>query len=270
MKALTKYSKNRKAAINSLLEKPKRKYTSGTFHKLRVEIKKLNALFELLKFCSKDFKQKNTFKPFKLIFRQAGKIRELQIQEEMLNKYLLDSSLNDYIASLKKLRLKEQKMFFSIVNKKHAVGLNNKFHEVASLLSAVSDQKVAGYLEKKKDFIIQLISQNILEMKQVHELRKQLKIFNYNRESLSLEKSNKRLSKQDVLPVLLGEWHDLQVIIRDLKKAIDARQISQKEILQLERIQEEISSCSDTLFSKINIARLESDFFDANNQRTNV
>ena len=39
-----------------------------------VEIKKLNALFELINFCDKDFKRKKTFKPIKEIFQQAGAV----------------------------------------------------------------------------------------------------------------------------------------------------------------------------------------------------
>jgi len=47
-------------------------------------------------------------KPLKLIFRQAGKVRELQIEEAMLRKYFINNLLKDYRASLKKLRLKDK------------------------------------------------------------------------------------------------------------------------------------------------------------------
>ena len=94
MKAPTKYLKKREDAINFLLEKPTRAYTIDTFHKLRVEINKLNAFFELINFYSKDFKRKKTFKPFKLIFRQAGKVRELQVEEAILRKYFLNNFID--------------------------------------------------------------------------------------------------------------------------------------------------------------------------------
>jgi len=58
VKALTEYFKNREDAISFLLQKSARAYTPVTFHKLRVEIKKVNAFFELINFCSKDFKRK--------------------------------------------------------------------------------------------------------------------------------------------------------------------------------------------------------------------
>ena len=73
MKALKKYLKKRKSAITFLLEKQQESFTPDTFHTLRLEIKKLNALFDLVNFCSKSFKQKKTFKPFKLIFSSGRK-----------------------------------------------------------------------------------------------------------------------------------------------------------------------------------------------------
>ena len=51
--ALKKYSKKRVKAIVAILQKPDTKHTVVTFHELRVEIKKLSALFELANNCSK-------------------------------------------------------------------------------------------------------------------------------------------------------------------------------------------------------------------------
>ena len=61
MKALIKYFKIRKVAVNFTLEKPTWAYTPDTFHKLRVEIKKLNALFELTQLALKRWPVKKTY-----------------------------------------------------------------------------------------------------------------------------------------------------------------------------------------------------------------
>ena len=78
-KSLPKYLRRREDAITTLLEKQKRVYTPAHIHQLRLELKKIDALFELLNYCSKGFKMDKTFKPFKMIIDQAGKVRELQI-----------------------------------------------------------------------------------------------------------------------------------------------------------------------------------------------
>jgi hypothetical protein len=95
---------------------------------------KKNALFELINFCSKDFKRKKLFKPFKLIFRLAGKVRELQVEEAMLKKYFTGNLLTDYRNSLKKLRLQEQENYFTIRNKKFAAQLKKRIAKLPLLL----------------------------------------------------------------------------------------------------------------------------------------
>ena len=252
MKTLRKYLKNRELAISLLVEKPNHKYTSDTFHKLRVEIKKLDAFFALLKFCFKDFKRKKTFKPFKQIFLQAGKIRELQIEEEMLKKYLPDISLHDYLNYLKRLRLKEQEAFFSIVNKKMAVRLKHKYHEIVPLLSKVNNKKVNRYLEKKITKIKELIGQGNLQAAWLHELRKRLNMLKFNRKSLSLEKQNISILKKDDFTMLLGQWHDSQVIMTHLNKTMETAGLNPKEIIQLEKLKIKLSSDSETVLKKIN------------------
>ena len=261
MKALKKYFKNREDAINFLLEKSAQTYTPATFHKLHVEIKKLNAFFELLKFCSKDFKRKKTFKPFKLIFRHAGKVRELQVEEAMLKKYFLNNLLKDYKNSLKKLRLKERKNFFSILNKTFIARLKKTYREIVPFLKKMDKKKAKSYIKKNRNKIKKLFRQDTLKTPQIHALRKRLKKFNYNQKSLNMVKQNKPLSQKDVLPELLGKWHDCHVIIRRLKKAMDTVEINPKEMSQLEKIKTKISSDSQILFKKINAVISASEFF---------
>lgn len=101
MKAVKKYFKRRKNAITELFKKTASAYTSRNFHQLRVEIKKIDALFELVNYCSKKFHRKENFSPYKIVFRQAGKVRELHIVNTMLKKYLHSDSLSGYSNYLK-------------------------------------------------------------------------------------------------------------------------------------------------------------------------
>jgi len=267
MKALRKYLKNREDAINSILEKDRRSYRPSTFHKLRVEIKKLNAFFDLINGCSKDFKRRKTFKPFKLIFRQAGKVRELQVEEAVLKKYSPNNLLKDYRKSLMKLRLKEREVFFSIANNKFTTALKKSYREIVPFLTKTDKKKVSSYLEKKRKKIEEIVSQNTLQAPQIHALRKRLKEFDYNRNSLDLEKQNRTLPKKGVLPELLGKWHDDQVIIRHLKKAIEATGvINPNEVRELKKIETKIFANSKVLFNNIKIALTASDFFRGENK----
>jgi len=94
MKKLVKYLEQQSDSIAFLvLKKRAGSFVPATFHKLRVQIKKLHFLFDLIKFCSTGFKKKKHYRLFKLIFQQAGKVRELQVEETALKSYLNKSAL---------------------------------------------------------------------------------------------------------------------------------------------------------------------------------
>jgi CHAD domain-containing protein len=251
MKTLTKYFKKRKEAIDFLLRKPTKKYTPNTFHKLRVEIKKLNSIFDLIHFCSTDFKRKTTYKPFKSIFSKAGKARELQIEDSMLKRYFRKNVLKEYRKSLKKHKSKAEEDFFLLINQKLMEQLNKKYHPIIAYLREIDKKKLSSYIENKENHIQELLGQEIIQTEQIHNLRKQLKILNYNRAIEDKEKQDEDLLKQDVLPELLGKWHDCQVFIKHLKKALNRGQLSQIEANQLKIIQSKIVYERNILFNEI-------------------
>ena len=117
------------------------------------------------------------------------------------------------------------------------------------------------YLEKKKTKIQGLLGDDGIQTEQIHELRKQLKILNYNNAIVSKKQEEERLSKQDLLPELLGKWHDCQVIIKHLKKTLDRGQLRPTELDKLKLIQSTIAAESNMLFNEINNAIPESEFF---------
>lgn len=261
MSALKKYLKKREKSITVLLGKPRLAYTEVTFHKLRVEIKKLNAFFDLIKFCSKDFKRKKTFKPFKLLFRQAGKVREVQIEEEMLEKYFAVNILIEYRNNLRMLRLKRQIKYFSVANEKLAARLRKKCREVGKFLSRIDDRQINNYLGDRRHVIETLIGRKTLKASQIHKLRKHLKRLNYIQKLPGLDKTNETLVVKPGLLKLLGEWHDSQVFKRHLKLAVDTVGVNPEEKGQLKDVQAKVSSERKLLYNKINEAITRSAFF---------
>ena len=141
VKRLVKYFNKRSAAIDSILRRPRHKYTPEIFHELRVEIKKLNALFDLINFCATDFKRKKSFAPFKLLFQQAGKIRALQVEEEILHKHLADDSPSNYRNNILEIRLKEEQLFFPIINKELTSTLKKTYHHIVPFIEKVNTEK---------------------------------------------------------------------------------------------------------------------------------
>src|SRR5688572_13084863 len=117
MKALKKYVDNRVSVISSLLNQPRQSFNQSFFHELRVEIKKLDAAFDLINFCSKKFKKKNMFEPFDKIFDQAGNVRDLQVEKTLMKKHFFLNALKDYRSDLRSQEQKERKSFSGMITK---------------------------------------------------------------------------------------------------------------------------------------------------------
>jgi CHAD domain-containing protein len=262
MKALEKYLKTRKKTLLRLLEKPEKKYTTATFHQLRVEIKKLNALFDLVDSSSKKFSRKKMITPFKTIFRQAGKVRNLQIEEACFKKHIQDDQLTEYRARLKKRQLKKTRLFLSLINDKTTAQLKNKYDKTTPFLSSIDNEKVDEYMLKKREKIKNFLSQPNLEIDQLHQLRKLLKIYYYNQISLSLEQQKQKISMKEPLTELLGKWNDGMLIIGHLQKTIEKANVNLEEIALLETLKIKITAENNVLFDQIKLAISESELFE--------
>ncbi len=263
MKELIKYFKKRKEIVLSILEIPERDFTSANFHKLRVEIKKLNALYGLLNYSSEDFKRKKLFEPLKLLFEQAGKVRQLQLHEEMLTEYKDTPLPEEYRDLIKEQRRKEENIYFDLVSHTSMEELNTNFHKIVPFLTRIDNEKVKGYMEMKRNLITQSISPPILRKQKMHPLRKQLKELQYNMDSQALKKSNKPISNTDSLTELLGHWHDYQDIIIHLKKTIAAGELDAQALDQLKKIKSKFMADSKIVFSQIQEVLPASEFYDS-------
>ena len=251
MKTLTRYIEDREIAIQLLMKRPMDKFTAVTFHKLRVEIKKLNAFLHFICFYSNDFKRKKAYKPFKKLFKQAGKVRELQIELKLLKKYKLDNLIIVYSENLRKLLAVEKEIFFSMLKQKFLLKLRKKFLLIYSNIFRIDRITIAQYLEEYKCLFDELKSQQSLNSHQIHEIRKWLKELRYNCKLLSINPQNIPFLNNRYLPAFLGQYHDYEIIINHLKLVFQEGKVNFHEINFLEFIIEKLSSDRDTLFNKL-------------------
>ena len=251
MKALTRYLERREIAIYLLLKRPRDRFTTHTFHRLRVEIKKLNAFLQLIGFCSDDFKRTKTFKPFRKLFRQAGKVRELQLEKKVLKKYQIDNFLMGYMGNLDKLRAVEKETFFSMLKGKPASKLKKKFQVIVPHIFRIDRIKAAEYLAEYKILFNEVQTQQALEPHQIHQIRKWLKELRYNCKILSIEPQNIPVLNKSYLPALLGKWHDYDIIINHIKFMIQNGNVNLREISCIEDIIEKLSSDRESLFNNL-------------------
>lgn len=265
MKELEKYVLNRESAIIELLELPDSSFTPSTFHDLRVEIKKMNALFELLDYCFKDFNRDKTFRPFRRIFRQAGKVRAIQVEEELLRKHFPDNLPDTYMKESEVKKLREGGAFFAILHETPPARLDKTFRYLVRLLTTIDKKKVTGFMDKGRKTIKKHLIHSELLPDQIHELRKLLKCFYYIENILEPGIHKEAQAKKNDLTDLLGKWHDWQVLGDHLEKLLVPENAGQKDYRQIEVILSRVSSEKELLMNKIKSGIATSDFIEPKN-----
>ena len=251
MKTIDTYFKKRKRALNLILQKPPEEYTAETFHELRVEIKKVKALFELIAAFSKKFKFQKTFKPFKIIFRAAGKVRELQLEQIILEEQPDFILLQKYPNQLKKLENKKIKNFFQIADKRLITKIKAKYPKIIYLISKARKKKINRYQNQARKEITKLIYKKNLKKKHLHDFRKRLKAYRYNEKIFYGDSASNLISEKPTLSDLLGEWHDYTVIIVHLNKTIASYRLVPNEKKHLKNIKAAVTSKKKLLFHQI-------------------
>lgn len=236
MKAQEKYVFNRLDHLDVLLAKQAGEYNTVTFHKLRVEIKKLDAIFNLVNFFAKDFRRKKKFRPFKQIFIAAGRIREIEVEDSVLKKYFRTGSLAGYRKSLQGRKLKEQEIFFNLVKESSKDLIKKTAEEIRPLVKEVTMDEARNFLSKKKNKIIKILRVNNLKNASLHSLRKQVKRYDYLINCFHIEEKNLTLPVRKKFTVNLGKWHDVQVTVKHLKNLLKSGTINQKERMQIKMI----------------------------------
>ena len=257
---LSPYFKKRAINIQNILSIPPEEYGKEEYHKLRVEIKKLHAILDLIKYCHSDFQKKKYFKPFKKIFIQSGKIRELQLEESLLEKYNTHK-IKKVLLKVKEAIKKEEKKFCQLIQKKQKGKIEKNNNKIALHLEDIPNDKVNEFIEIEKKNINSLIRESPLAASNLHELRKTLKRTFYSRESLHLTDNNKK-DKQDNFQELLGNWHDSKMMSDLIEKSIIKKKINTEELKQLLQIDEELSVHRSLLYNQINNTVMTKDLFD--------
>lgn len=96
----------------------------------------------------------------------------------------------------------------------------------------------------------------------LHEIRKQIKIINYNISSLGLEDRYQPFIQDQDLPGLLGKWHDLQVMTEHLEEVIASGAVQSGELPQLKDLSEKLTGECKEMLKEIQKALEDSAYSD--------
>ena len=108
MKQLKDYSKKRFKILKDSLESYRHILDPEKLHQIRVEIKKIKVIINLINSCAHKFKGHRHFVPFRTIFRRAGEIRQPEIFYRLLLLYQIGGVSDAKIPKSKKIDVLSQ------------------------------------------------------------------------------------------------------------------------------------------------------------------
>jgi CHAD domain-containing protein len=236
--------------------------TPETFHRLRVEIKKIRALFSLIAYVDGGFKKhsKKYFEQFKPPFKKAGKVRQLQMEEEMLCRYRPDVKLKSKtpVAQWLMINQKKQEKAIAVFEKETGNKTNKRIDKTGEKIEAHLDRITQRSLieyNKYAEAELRKRIQNAFTKKETHDVRKQIKELLYNLK-LTVSADDRVIKQTDHLQDTIGKWHDGEATVIYLDKIIDeTRHENKQDIVRLMKAAKRISDDNKKLFQQINESR---------------
>jgi len=233
IKSIKKYTKKRFENLNQLLLKPIPKNSIDTFHQIRIEIKKLNAVSRFLEYSNIQFLHKKTRSKLELIFSDSGKIRELQMGIQFINKSFPEMKTNEYVGVLKKRLVKYQANFNKKFSKDEEID-NNSITKGIKIDELMLTNYIA-LLQKSKH---QIVKGPKALPSIIHKIRVNLKDAAYLSKWLPSEIPNEK----DINFILdLGEWHDLVSLRKLLLKTLIKKEFNEVNTNQLKLVIQKIN-----------------------------
>jgi len=203
----------------------RQRLSEKNIHDLRVSVKNMRSLLRL---CKRTRVKKHTRKEFlaflRPVFKNAGELRSMVVNLQTAKKLKLDG-LRQYSAYIQKQQTLHRKSMRETLLKFDNRVFNTLSGELLSEIKQVSKKDMIAGAETE---IIKKLKQLWAQVKhrkaedQLHQVRKDLKdiktIGNFMRDAGVRKFSKGRLKKVKSAEHLIGNWHDREVLEKDLRK----------------------------------------------------
>jgi CHAD domain-containing protein len=195
---------------------------SEDIHRLRVDVKKIYALYSLFEMIRPDlFKKKVHYNLFVNLFKLSGRIREIQVHLIFLSKpKFRKSDFASFISFLKEQENLASRNFLLEIKGFDNKELKATEKEIRKICQEITSrrltQKSEEFIGEKANKIQGLLIQD-QRIENVHRIRKHLKAMSTVTTLVSTVRSNEKLeliiSGLNNTEVMIGEWHDKIVLI---------------------------------------------------------
>jgi CHAD domain-containing protein len=227
--------------------------TEETFHDLRVDIKKIKALYELIHYCTKKFHRHKSFKVYTEVFKAAGEVRDTHIKESIIREYGLAKNGQKILSAIRLKREKAIEKFEKVIGRKLVKQVERNGKGTEKFLAKIKEKDLSRYLNKELAKTEDLVKRQ-LAPGGLHKTRMKLKELLYNLK-LQLPSDDKLIINLDKLQELIGSWHDCVFVVKYFDELIAQDKLSVKEAQQLKAVRKKVGRKKYLLSNKINQSR---------------
>jgi len=215
MKLPTAYLQQRKEKLTAILQLPPKDYVPETFHKLRVEIKKLRAVVALVQAAAPACRiHQQGLNALRIIFKSAGFIRERQLEAAFIQNAPPRTYQNGFALLQLNLMLAEElekARFFAYLKSSIPQIIRQLLDDLSDCANQLEKARVKCVLQQQNERM-RLQLRTCDTTNEWHLLRKQLKAHEYALKS-SVYQPLKWNSEQIVQVLdLLGLWQDCEAM----------------------------------------------------------
>ena len=233
---LQNYFNQRNQLIIKKIGKTNPRKLEEALHQLRVEIKKVEFLFNYLCFFNQHIKTLDLYKPYRVVFKTTGLIRELQLLQKMLVHYFGEA---DWVEQRQQLSEREIKLRNRLIT--HIKRNRRRLKQAGKLLQKLFEKLPVYYQNLYFTRLADNVKQHfkVIKKNDIHESRKLLKAVVYSSQifpDASLLSNLFDIKQCNKLQDLIGKWHDKIV----LKKWITNNLSEKKYAVQKRRVNHDI------------------------------
>ena len=246
---IEKVFKQQTRHLLSVLKKKERSLSENDFHSIRVAIKKIQALFGLVEKSDPSFHQKKNFAPFKLVFEQAGQIRDKEVMQAILHDHPYNASIEKFEFDLYRQINREKKQFFKLIKSSLLKNINHNRTIVSDFIDHIHNKTATKYLKKKTNAIHDVLLNGQVDASNLHEVRKRIKDIYYIQKMI--ESKNRQVARTDQIQDLLGQWHDGRVLLQELDKYLESNHMTAKENAAYQSLKKRMTKENENQFNAI-------------------
>jgi len=223
------YFSSLKLEFKEIIENLQREVTTSPIHDLRVNLKKQHAFYLMLQHLVEDFPIETILKHHNLLFKNSGKIRDIEVNMKTLKK-----AVNYQVENLEVEKKSEtyKKKFQEQISSNLFVDDYLPFILCTKILSTESIR-----FELISDYFNELIQKinTFIENKKLHQVRIHLKELYYNYSWLhgsftKMRYASKSISYINLVQHQLGQWHDLDNVFHSTEMMLH---LHSKEVNQV-------------------------------------